>query len=385
MNDFELSLPTRIFFGRGAIRHLGHAAAACGRSALVVYGQTSARRSGLVDEVLARLRAEGITAEELGGVEPNPRITSARKGAELCKSRGIELVLAIGGGSAIDCAKAVAAGAAYEGDPWDFFCGRAEVKKALPVGAILTLAAAGSEMNGNSVMTNPATLEKRAAGSPLWRPRFSILDPSYTMSVPRAQTVNGIVDIMVHVLEQYLNLTPAVPLQDRLAEGILLTAIENAPLVLADPHDYDARANLMWCGSMAINGLIAAGVDEDWATHGIEHAVSAVHDIAHAAGLAVIWPRWAEYVLPAGAGKFAQYAARVWGIEERDSLRAARAGIAATGDFFTRLGAPATLAQAGVVEPDLDLLARKATAAGPIGTYRRLGFEDVREILRRCL
>lgn len=325
---------------------------------------------------------------ELPNIEPNPRLTTVKKGIDICRAEGVDFILAVGGGSVIDAAKAIAAGVPYEGDVWDFFTGKAVIQKALPLGTILTLAATGSEMNGSSVVTNWEENLKRAFGSSHTYPAFSILDPTLTYTVPRNHTVNGAVDIMSHVFEQYFSLTPNTPLQERFCESILQTVIENVELALENPEDAAARANLMWCGTMALNGgLISVGMSNDWASHGIEHEVSAIYDIPHGAGLAVIFPNWMKYVYEERVDRFVQYATRVWNVnpEGKSDNEIALEGIQATRDFFTKIGAESRLADFEIGSDKLDRMAEEAVRYGTIGSFKRLEKQDVKAILELSL
>ncbi|AZN42132.1 iron-containing alcohol dehydrogenase [Paenibacillus albus] len=388
MNSFSFQNQTNIVFGQGTVNQLASLVAPYGKTILLVYGGGSIKRSGLYDEVLAQLKSIDAKVVELSGVEPNPRLTSVNKGIELCRSEKVDLILAVGGGSVIDAAKAIAAGALYDGDVWDFLMHKAQIKDALPIGTILTLSATGSEMNGNAVISNWETKQKRAFGSQHVYPRFSILDPTLTYSVPRDQTVNGVVDIMSHVFEQYFTLTENAPLQERLCESVLLTVIENAEKALENPNDYDARANLMLCGTMALNGgLISVGTQNDWASHGIEHEVSAIYDIPHGSGLSILFPNWMKYVYKERIDRFTQFAERVWGIERgsKSDDELALAGIEATREFFNRIGAPATLAHYNIGRDNLDVMAREAVLFGPLGNFKKLQQEDVKQILELAL
>lgn len=387
MNNFELYNPTKLVFGKDTVSQLGSLLRPYGKKILLVYGGGSIKKTGLYDRVLSELAAIGATVHELPGVEPNPRLSTVHKGVEIVKAEGVEFILAVGGGSVIDAAKAVAAGAKYDGDPWDFTIGKATIEDALPLGTILTLAATGSEMNGSAVISKWETKQKRAFGSKLVYPRFSILDPQLTYTVPRDQTVNGIVDIMSHVFEQYFTLTDNAPLQARFAESVLLTVIENGEQALANGEDYDARANLLLAGTYALNGTLPNGVVTDWATHGIEHEVSAIYDIAHGAGLAIIFPNWMKYVYGEKVERFVQYATRVWGIDPagKSDEEIALAGIEATRAYFTRIGAPATLGELGIGADQLDRMADEAVSFGPIGSFKRLEQADVKRILEMSL
>lgn len=386
MLNFVFQNPTKIVFGRDTTDLVGKETRRFGRRVLLTYGRGSIKRTGLYDRVMDSLKAEGIDVFELGGIQPNPRIDSVRRGVEICKGEKIDFVLAVGGGSVIDAAKAIAAGAKYDGDPWDFYARRAEIKDALPLGTVLTLAATGSEMNGNSVLTNWETREKLAISSAQLYPRFSILDPQNTFSVPREHTAYGAVDILGHVFEQYFDSTPATPLQDRMAEGLMRTVIETLPAILEDPTDYEARATMMWCGTIALNNIIGCGKEQDWATHMIEHELSAIYDIPHGAGLAIVYPQWMKYVLDAIPHKFARFARQVWNIREDVSERElGLMGIERTKAWFKEVGAPVSLKEVGIDESLIDEMAGKAVARGPLGSAKKLYQEDVARILRMCL
>jgi alcohol dehydrogenase YqhD (iron-dependent ADH family) len=387
MNAFELYNPTKLVFGADKVRQLGELVEPHGKRILLVYGGGSIKQSGLYDEVLSQLEGIGATVHELSGIEPNPRLTTVNKGIAICRSENIEFILAVGGGSVLDASKAIAAGALYEGDVWDFTVFMADIQEALPLGTILTLAATGSEMNGNAVISNWETKQKRAFSSKYIYPAFSILDPKLTYTVPANQTVNGIVDMMSHVFEQYFSLTTDIPLQERFAESILLTVIENGEKALANGSDYDARANLLLAGTYALNGTLPNGVTSDWASHGIEHEVSAIYDIAHGAGLAILFPNWMKHVYKERVGKFVQYAVRVWNVDPsgKSDEEVALAGIEATRTYFTRIGAPATLGELGINGDQLDRMAEEATQYGPIGSFKILTKEDVKSILEASL
>lgn len=385
MNPFVYHNPTQLIFGRGQLSMLKEKAEQLGQTVLLVYGGGSIKRTGLYEKVVSLLQEADCRVLELSGVEPNPRLSTVKKGIELCRQEGVNWILAVGGGSVIDAAKAVAVGVPYEGDVWDFYTRKALATEALPLGTILTLAATGSEMNRGSVVTNWDTKEKHGASTTF--PAFSILDPENTFSVPRDQTIYGISDIMSHVFEQYFTHTPEVPLQTRFAESILKTVIENADRVLANPEDYDARANILYCGTMALNGTLPVGVETDWATHSIEHAVSAVYDIPHGGGLAIIFPKWMRYVYRENVARFVRFAVEVWNVDPTGKTddEVALEGIAATEAFFARIGAPTRLADYEIDDQHLQLMAEKATPYGPIGNFKKLSSEDVAQILRMSL
>ncbi|MGG1633101.1 NADH-dependent alcohol dehydrogenase [Paenibacillus sp. FSL A5-0031] len=388
MNSFQFVNPTHIVFGEGTAKQVGQLTSKYGKTVLLVYGSGSVKKTGLYDQTVSLLQEAGIKVHELPNIEPNPRLTTVKKGIDICRAEGVDFILAVGGGSVIDAAKAIAAGVPYEGDVWDFFTGKAVIQKALPLGTILTLAATGSEMNGSSVVTNWEENLKRAFGSSHTYPAFSILDPTLTYTVPRNHTVNGAVDIMSHVFEQYFSLTPNTPLQERFCESILQTVIENVELALENPEDAAARANLMWCGTMALNGgLISVGMSNDWASHGIEHEVSAIYDIPHGAGLAVIFPNWMKYVYEERVDRFVQYATRVWNVnpEGKSDNEIALEGIQATRDFFTKIGAESRLADFEIGSDKLDRMAEEAVRYGTIGSFKRLEKQDVKAILELSL
>ena len=383
MLNFDISFPTRIHFGRGKIEELGQEILTYGRRVLLVYGGGSIKRNGVYEQVIRVFADNGIDYVELPGVQPNPRIKTVREGVALCREHEVELVLAVGGGSTIDCAKIIAAGARYEYDAWDFFTRRAKISQALPVGCILTLAATGSEMNAAAVISNDETAEKLGTGSPVLIPRFSILDPEYTFSVPAEQTAAGTADIMSHVFEQYFSPTPGTYIQDRLAEAMLKTCINYGPMAIAEPDNYEARANLMWTGTLALNGLLGAGKRTDWATHDIEHEISALYDITHGLGLAVLTPYWMNHVLDeATAPRMAEYARHVWGIEGTDELMVAHEGIKKTAAFFKSLKLGASLQEIGVKPDRLEEMARRATSRKALGNFKKLEYQDVLDILQ---
>ncbi|CAM4387889.1 iron-containing alcohol dehydrogenase [Paenibacillus tarimensis] len=388
MNPFRFYNPTQIVFGKDTVSELGSLVAPYGSSILLVYGGGSIKKTGLYDKVKEQLASIHATVHELSGIDPNPRLSSVEKGVQICRENGVQFILAVGGGSVIDAAKGIAAGVPYEGSVWDFCTRKAQVQKALPLGAILTLSATGTEMNGNAVITNWDLKQKRGMGSIHVYPRFSILDPTLTMTVSKEQTANGIVDMMSHVFEQYFSQTKDTPLQERLCESILQTVVENGETAVREPNNYEARANLMLCGTYALNGgMISVGMQNDWASHDIEHAISAIYDIAHGAGLSIVFPNWMKYVYSARIDRFVQYAVRVWGVDPagKTDEEIALAGIQATRDFFTRIGAPATLSDVGISDESLDVMAADAVRFGPLGSFRKLEQQDVRSILEMSL
>ncbi|WHX47994.1 iron-containing alcohol dehydrogenase [Paenibacillus woosongensis] len=387
MNSFQFHNPTRLIFGKGQITALKAEVPKYGKKVLMVYGGGSIKRSGLYDQVITQLKEIGAEVTELAGVEPNPRLSTVHRGVDLCKTKEIELVLAVGGGSVLDCAKAIAAGAKYDGDMWDFAEHKAVPKAALPLGTVLTMAATGSEMNGNSVISNEATEEKLGWGSPLVYPVFSILDPENTFTLPKDQTVYGIVDIMSHVFEHYFHKETNTLLQDEFCEALLRTVIETAPKLIEDLESFDHRETILLCGTMALNGVLNMGLSGDWATHNIEHAVSAVYDIPHGGGLAILFPNWMSHNLPQDVARFKRLAEKVFGIDPsgKSDQQVAEEGIAALRAFWNSIGAPSRLADYGIDDSKLELMADKAMRFGPFGNFAKLQKEDVLAIYRRSL
>ncbi len=364
MLDFTFHNPTKIIFGKNSMNQIGTEAGRYGSKVVLTAGGGSIRRNGIYDKVKSQL--SGFIVEEFWGIEPNPRVETLRDAVHLCKQFKPDLILAVGGGSVIDASKLVAAGAVYGGDPWDLVKDQIFPPGPVPLGSVLTLAATGSEMNKGGVITNWATNEKIPYLNPDCFPRFSILDPQNTYTVPRDQTAYGIVDIFSHVLEQYLNQNVNSPLQDRFCESILLTVMENGPVALREPENYDARANLMWASTLALNGLLSAGVPSDWATHRIEHEISAFYDIPHAAGLAILTSRWMDVVYLQKLDKFVKYGQRVFGIQELGEACACDA-IRATHDFFSSLGIKMNLKDWGISDEYFEtIIDRKAGTIGEI-------------------
>ena len=384
MNDFDFYSPTYFVFGRGREAEAGTYVKKFGGSrVLVLYGGQSAKKSGLLDRVLASLNGAGLHTAELGGVKPNPRSGLAYEGIDLCRKEGIDFLLAVGGGSVIDTAKAIAIGVPYEGDFWDFFSGKVP-EKALPVGTVLTIAASGSEGSPDSIITNEKTLDKNSAEADCLRPCFSILDPALTESLPPYQTACGVTDIMAHAFERYFTNTEDVEVTDRLLEGVLLTMLHEGPRVMADPHDYGARANIMWAGMVCHNDMMGVGRKQDWNSHHLEHVLSALYDCAHGAGLAVIMPAWMRYCADHHDGlRMAQMAVRVFGcqMDFADPRRTALEGIAAFRAFLKSMGMPLTFAEIGADPADIPKLVEMNHVGGGVtGGYVGLTSDAIREI-----
>ncbi|MBR3680134.1 MAG: iron-containing alcohol dehydrogenase [Oscillospiraceae bacterium] len=384
MNSFNFYSPTEFVFGQDTENQSGSLVKKYGGSRVLVhYGSGSAVRSGLLGRVTDSLERAGLTYILLGGVQPNPRDTKIREGIAICKQENIDFILSVGGGSCIDSSKAIALGALYDGDFWDFYGTGKPVERALPIGTVLTIAAAGSEGSGASVVTKEDGMEKRDTGSDLLRPKFSVLNPALMFTLPAYQTACGATDIMAHVFERYFTTTPEVEVTDRLCEAILLTMIKETPRVIEDPCNYDARANIMWAGTVAHNDIVGVGRAQDWNSHGIEHELSGLYDCAHGAGLAVVMPAWMEYVMDTDVMRFAQVAVRVWGCEMdyAHPENTARAGIRAFRTFLHNIGMPINFAELGAKEEDIPLLVEKlGIGDGVRNGFRPLNAEDVTRI-----
>lgn len=385
MDNFNFYSPTEFVFGKDRESECGKYVKKYGGSKVLIhYGGGSAERSGLLGRVRESLNKSGVSFVELGGVQPNPRDTLVYKGIELCRSEGVDFILAVGGGSAIDSAKAIAAGVPYDGDFWDFYSGK-NIEKALPIGVVLTIAAAGSEGSGDSVITKEDGMLKRGAGSDALRSRFSILNPALTQTLPAYQTACGATDIMAHVFERYFTNTTEVEITDRLCEAVLITMVKETPRVIADPNNYEARANIMWAGMVAHNGIVGVGCSQDWNSHGIEHELSALYDCAHGAGLAVIMPSWMEFVYKHNVMRFCQMATRVFGCQMNFENPEATAleGIRRFRSFLHSIGMPINFAELGAKEEDIPALVDKfGVGNGRTGGFVALSAADVTEIYK---
>lgn len=384
MENFTYCTPTRYLFGRGVEDQVGKLTADLGASrVMVVYGQGSVVRSGLLARVIESLTDQDIIVETLGGVKPNPEDDLVREGIAICNANDIEAIVAVGGGSVIDTAKAIAAGARYDGDFWDFFCGKAIVQDALPIGVVLTIPAAGSEGSGNSVITKKDGKIKISIRTDFWlRPKFALLDPELTFTLPAHQTAAGIADMMAHIMERYFSPSTDVVVTDRISEGLLKAIIEEAPKVIAHPDDYQARANIMWSGTLAHNGICGCGRKEDWTSHAMEHELSAVYGVTHGAGLAVVFPAWMTYMAEHNPVKIAQFARRVFRVITPDDHQAALEGIERLRAFFHSIGLPTTLAELGIADPDIPLLVERLhrNKGEVLGVYLPLTAKETTQI-----
>ncbi len=385
MNNFEFCVSTDVLFGKGQEEQLPAKLLPFGKKILLTYGGGSIKKNGLYDKIRNLLHEFEIF--ELGGIDPNPRVESVNEGAAICKEEGIDLILAVGGGSTIDCSKAIAAAAYYEGDAWDLLTGKGQVTKALPIAVVLTIAATGSEMDCAAVISNMQTNEKLLMGHPALLPKVAVLNPENTFTVPPYQTASGSADMMSHIIESYFDTVDAfVP--DAIAEGLMRSVIKYTPAALADPEDYEARAQLMWTSSLALNGITSTGKSFMWSCHYIEHELSAHYDITHGAGLAMLTPKWMRYILSdKTVDKFCDYAVNVWGFaREDDKMALANKGIDATEEFFKSIGLPSTLGEFGIDDAKFAQMAENAVKVGCLqGAYVPLLEEDVINILKMCL
>ena len=386
MNDFTYYTPTKYVFGRGVESKAGELSSSIGlKKVLLVYGGGSVVRSGLLDRVKESLTASNVDFLEFGGIKPNPTDDRVYEGIEICRRENVDGMLAVGGGSVIDTAKAIALGVPYEGDFWDFYAGKLKAETALPVGVVLTIPAAGSEGSGNSVITKLDGLHKISLRTEsALRPKFALMNPELTFTLPPYQTASGIADMMVHILERYFTNTPDVEITDRVAEGVLKAIIEEAPKVMANPTDYQSRANIMWSGTLAHNGICGTGRAEDWVSHAMEHEISAVYGVTHGAGLAVVVPAWMTFMARNHPFKIAQFGRRVFDVKAADDKLAATEGIEALKAFWGSLGLPVTFAGLGIETPDIDLLVSKLheNKGEVIGGYYRLNRADTEIIYR---
>lgn len=388
MDNFTFYSPTYFAFGRDQEDNTAQYVKRFGGSKVLLhYGGGSVVKTGLLDRVKTSLTSAGIAFVELGGAQPNPRSGLVYEGIALCKKENVDFVLAIGGGSTIDSSKVIAAGALYDGDFWDFFQGK-PITKALPIGTILTISAAGSEGSPDAVITNEKGMYKRGTSSEALRPAFSIMNPALTQTLPTFQISCGITDIMAHLFERYFTTSKEVEVTDRLIESLLLTMIYEGPRVIADPNHYDAQANIMWAGMMAHNNSCGVGRTQDWASHNIEHELSAVYDCAHGAGLAVVFPAWMTYTMKHDVQRFAQLAVRVWGcqMDFAHPENTAKAGISVLKQFLKSIGMPINFEELGASEEDIEKMAHTACYGdgrnGVIGGFAKLSESDVVNIYR---
>jgi alcohol dehydrogenase YqhD (iron-dependent ADH family) len=389
MLNFEFYNPTRIIFGKGAHKKIGALLKPCAKKVLLHYGGGSIKKYGLYDSVTSSLKESGIDFIELDGVAPNPRLSKVYQGIALCKKENVDLILAVGGGSVIDSAKAIAAGVCFNGDVWDFFEFHKPITSALPIAAILTIPASGSESSASCVLTNEEEQLKLTCGSALLRPLLSVINPELFFTLPKNQIAYGVADMMSHIFERYFTATLYTDLTDSLCEATLKTIIKNAPLVYKNPQDYDAWCQIGFGGTVAHNDLLGLGRAQDWACHNMEHELSAYYDIPHGAGLAVLTPFWMRYVYKENLSMFARFAVNVMGVRGNDCYPngVIMDGIRLLREFFDKLELPATLSELGIDESNLELMAKKSTGKisggeNPIGGLKKLYWQDVLEIYK---
>lgn len=390
MENFEFVSPTQFVFGRGAELKVGRKLAEQGaKHVLLHFGGGSAVKSGLIDRIVASLDAEGIAHTSLGGVRPNPEITLVREGVSLCKTEGVDWVLAVGGGSVIDSAKAIANGACIEEDVWELFETKRPNASVLPIAVVLTIPAAGSEASKNTVISNDELGMKSGYGNDFQRPKLAFMNPELTFTLPEYQTAAGLTDMYAHLLERFFDDVGAVPVTDNLNLSLMKTIRAEAPRVLTEPDNYDARANIMWAGMLCHQGYAGCGRHEDWATHGLEHELSALNPaITHGAGLAVMFPAWMEYVYAENPARFAFYGSEVFGLTPTGDTEAdALSAIDETRAFFASLGMPTTLEELDVCEEDIEKMipTLRANKGEAFGSFKKLTMDDARAIYRLAL
>ena len=391
MENFQYYTPTKIIFGRGAEEQTGQLAAEQGcKKVLVHYGGGSVVRSGLLERIYRSLDAVGISYVSLGGVVPNPRLSLVYEGIRLARKEQVDFILAVGGGSVIDSAKAIGYGVANEGDVWDFYEKRRTAKACLPIGVVLTIAAAGSEMSDSSVITKEEGWLKRGYSSNYARARFAVMNPELTMTLPKYQTASGCVDIMMHTMERYFNRSENMEMTDGISEHLIRTVMKNAKILMNEPDNYQARAEVMWAGSLSHNGLTGCGTGGgDWASHQLEHELGGMFDVAHGAGLAAVWGSWARYVMDAAPERFAKFAVNVMGVEpEAEKIKTAQKGIEAMEDFYHALDMPVCIGDMGIelTEEQMRELAEKCSHFGKrtIGCIKKLDQEDMYQIYKEA-
>jgi hypothetical protein len=384
VNNFVFHNPTKILFGKGTITEIGKEIRDRGiRKVLFLYGGGSIKKNGVYDTIIKSLKDNSVEWVEVSGVVPNPVLSKVHEGVEVAKREKVEAVLAVGGGSVADSGKAIAAGFYYDGDIWDAYVGKYNITKALPLFVVLTLSATGSEMNGNSVITNEKTKQKFAIRNAVY-PTVSIIDPSVQFSLPKQQVAYGAVDIITHVLENYFDHTRDTEIQDRISESLVKTVINNTKKILQNPYDYEARAQFAWCGTLALNGLTAAGKSGgDWASHRIEHSLSALYGIAHGAGLSIISPAWMKYVYKEYPEKFLRFAEEIFGISEGSDEEKILKGIDSLKNWYKKIGAPISLKDANIPKEDIEkILENVCMLPLPLGNIKKLYKDDIREILK---
>jgi alcohol dehydrogenase YqhD (iron-dependent ADH family) len=388
MNNFVYDIPVKVYFGENQLGNLGEELKKYGKRVLLTYGGGSIKKIGLYDKVIAEIKNAGLEIFELSGIEPNPRITSVNKGAEICKNEKIDVLLAVGGGSTIDATKFIGAGAFYDGDVWDIITRKVPVTNCLPIVTVLTLSATGSEMDAGGVISNLETKDKIGYMHPMLLPKVSFLDPTNTYTVSPYQTACGSADIMSHIIEVYFNMNQDLYMLDSIAEALMKTVIKYTPIAMKEPENYEARANLMWASSWAINGFINGGKRQAWSCHPMEHELSAYYDITHGLGLAILTPRWMGYTLDeTTVSKFYQFGCNVFEIDKNmEPMAVAKKSIEMLSDFlFKTLGLKSTFTEIGIDDTNFSIMAKKAINGGLKYAFKPLNAQDVENIFRMCL
>ncbi|MDK2950952.1 MAG: hypothetical protein PWQ77_617 [Kosmotogales bacterium] len=388
MNSFVYDIPTKVYFGKNQLKNLGTELSKYGKKVLLTYGGGSIKKTGLYNKVVAEIEKTGLELFELSGIAPNPRVSSVNAGADICKKENIDVLLAVGGGSVLDCTKFIGAATYYDGDAWDIQLRKVPVKKCLPIITVLTLAATGSEMDAGGVISNPETKDKIGMGFPVMQPKVSFLDPTVTYTVNKFQTACGAADMLSHIMEVYFNMDNDLYMLDCVMEGLMKTIIKYAPIAMEKPDDYEARANLMWTSSWAINGFISGGKQHAWSCHPMEHELSAIYDITHGLGLAILTPRWMEYTLNENTmSKFYQFGVNVFGIDQKlPQMEVAKKSIEMLKEFlFDTLKLQSTLTEIGIDDTDFKVMAKKAAKGGTMYGFQPLDAEDIEKIFRMCL
>jgi len=388
MNNFIYDIPTKVYFGENQLGNLGEELKKYGKKVLLTYGGGSIKKIGLYDKVVAEIKNAGLELFELNGIDPNPRVSSVNAGADICKKEGIDVLLAVGGGSVLDCTKYIGAATYYDGDAWDILLGKTPVEKCLPIITVLTLAATGSEMDAGGVISNPETKDKIGLIFPPMQPKVSFLDPTNTYTVSKFQTASGAADMLNHIMEVYFNMDQDLYMLDYMMEGLMKTIIKYAPVALAEPDNYEARANLMWTSSWAINGFVNGGKRQAWSCHPMEHELSAIYDITHGLGLAILTPHWMEYTLDeTTVSKFYQFGTNVFGIDTgMEPMKVAKKSIELVKEFlFNTLGLKSTFTEIGIDESNFAVMAKKACMGGVLPGFKPLNQQDIENIFRMCL
>jgi len=388
MNNFIYNIPTKVYFGEDQLGNLGEELSKYGKKVLLTYGGGSIKKSGLYESIVKEVKSAGLELFEMSGIDPNPRVSSVNQGADICKKENIDVLLAVGGGSVIDCTKYIGAATYYDGDAWDILLQKAPVEKCLPIITVLTLAATGSEMDCGGVISNPETKDKIGLLFPVMQPKVSFLDPTNTYTVSRYQTACGAADMLNHIMEVYFNMDQDLYMLDTVMEGLMKTIIKYAPIAMNEPENYEARANLMWTSSWAINGFVNGGKRQAWSCHPMEHEISAIYDITHGLGLAILTPRWLEYTLDdTTVSKFYQFGCNVFGIDPKlDPMEVAKKSIEMVSEFlFKTLELKSSFKEIGIDDSNFSIMAKKACGNSVLPAFKPLNQEDIENIFKMCL